>query len=105
MSAILNLRGFNLAPAIFAAVAGTAVPALAEPYLFSPSPRAPLASSQNARPAGQLPSAGSQRSPYGRTAKQIASPFASRAPPRPRSVCRRLIRDPRYGYVEVQFAC
>jgi len=105
MSAILNLRGFNLAPAIFAAVAGTAVPAIAEPYLFSPSPRAPLASSQNARPAGQPPSARPQRGPYGRNAGQIASPLASSAPLRPRAVCRRLIRDPRYGYVEVRFAC
>lgn len=67
--------------------------ARAEPYLFSPPPRAPAATRSN-----------DWSGPHRTDAARLAKPVRPGAPARP-NLCRRLIRDARYGYVEVRFAC
>ena len=88
-----------------AAMALAGAPAVAEPYLFSSSPRPPGAAMLNDYRAPQPFSLPRRSGQYGRSTLQPYKSVAARTTPSPRKICRRLVRDARYGYVELQFAC
>lgn len=102
MNPLHSIRGVNLAAAISAGLALSTAPAVAEPYLFTGHARPPGAMAPKDRPSFSVAPPSSR---YGKGASQLSQPLSARAAPPPSSICRRLVRDPRYGYVEVQFAC
>jgi len=102
MNLLHTIRGVNLAAAVSACLALSTAPAVAEPYLFTGHARPPGAPAAKDRPSFSAapPSTIFRKGPF-----QVSQPLTARATPPPRIICRRLVRDPRYGYVEVQFAC
>lgn len=100
MRCLKDVPRLVLAFAAAVAVAGVNSPAKAEPYLFNHSVRTsgvPGLSESRAHTPTLQRSRGQNSQP--------ARPVATRAAPSPSNICRRLVRDARYGYVERQFAC
>lgn len=105
MNSLHCFRGYSLAAAISTGLVVAAAPAVAEPYLFTAHTRAPAATAPNSNRNPSPYSLARPSNPYGKRASELSKPLTARATPPSRSICRRLVRDSRYGYVEVQFVC
>lgn len=73
--------------------------------MFKPSTRPTSAPPVNGGQGPRPFSSGQPSVQFGKSAAPPSAGVGRRATPSPRNVCRRLVRDYRYGYVEVQFAC